>query len=120
MAQSLQREIGDRNYREALRVARRLSGMSLEEPASRAQLATRLAQTDARLADFIAEWSKDPSTKVGAVVTHTKSRRIVSTGFNGFPAGVEDALALARRGRVVAHLERGAFVLVFGSHEVLP
>ncbi len=44
VAQSLQREIGDRNYREALRVARRLSGMSLEEPASRAQLATRLAQ----------------------------------------------------------------------------
>ncbi len=44
VAQSLQQEIGDRNYREALRVARRLSGMSLEETASRATLATRLAQ----------------------------------------------------------------------------
>ncbi len=40
------------------------------------------------LAAYIAEWSKDPSTQVGAVLT--KNRRIVSTGFNGLPAGVED------------------------------
>jgi dCMP deaminase len=40
------------------------------------------------LARFIAKWSKDPSTKVGAVITN--GRRIVSLGFNGFPAGVED------------------------------
>ena len=44
VAQSLQREIGDRNYREALRVARRLSGVGLEEAAARAELATKLAQ----------------------------------------------------------------------------
>lgn len=42
------------------------------------------------LAAYISEWSKDPSTKVGAVITHTRSKRIISTGFNGFPAGVED------------------------------
>ncbi len=42
------------------------------------------------LAEHISEWSKDPSTKVGAVITHTRSKRVVSMGFNGLPAGVED------------------------------
>ena len=40
------------------------------------------------LAQMIAQWSKDPSTKVGAVITHGK--RIVSLGFNGFAAGIND------------------------------
>jgi two-component system nitrogen regulation sensor histidine kinase NtrY len=44
VAQSLQREIGDRNYREALRVARRLSTLGLEEVEARAALAPKLAQ----------------------------------------------------------------------------
>ena len=42
------------------------------------------------LAEHIADWSKDPSTQVGAVIIHTRSKRVISTGFNGFPAGVED------------------------------
>ncbi len=42
------------------------------------------------LAEHISNWSKDPSTQVGAVITHTRSKRVVSMGFNGFPAGVED------------------------------
>lgn len=40
------------------------------------------------LASHIAEWSKDPSTKCGAVIT--QGNRIVSLGFNGFPSGVDD------------------------------
>ena len=44
VAQSLQKEIGDRNYREALRVARRLSDLNLEQADSRADLPARLAQ----------------------------------------------------------------------------
>src|SRR4030067_2638115 len=40
------------------------------------------------LAYHISNWSKDPSTKCGAVITH--GNRIVSLGFNGFPAGVLD------------------------------
>lgn len=43
------------------------------------------------LAGFIAQWSKDPSTKVGAVIVDPRNKRIVSTGFNGFPFGVEDS-----------------------------
>lgn len=41
------------------------------------------------LAAHIAEWSKDPSTKVGAVIADSHNR-IVSLGFNGFAKGVED------------------------------
>ena len=42
------------------------------------------------LAEHISKWSKDPSTKVGAVIVDT-NRRIVSTGYNGFPVGVMDS-----------------------------
>lgn len=42
------------------------------------------------LAGFIAQWSKDPSTKVGAAIVDPRNKRVVSTGFNGFPFGVED------------------------------
>lgn len=43
------------------------------------------------LASEIAEWSKDPSTKVGAVVVGEKGQ-IVSQGYNGFPRGFDDSL----------------------------
>jgi dCMP deaminase len=41
------------------------------------------------LAAHIASWSKDPSTKVGCVVVGS-DREIRSTGFNGFPRGIND------------------------------
>lgn len=41
------------------------------------------------MADLIASWSKDPSTKVGAVIVDSK-RRIISTGYNGFPHRAQD------------------------------
>lgn len=41
------------------------------------------------LAKLTASWSKDPSTKIGAVVVGP-DMEIRSTGFNGFPRGVED------------------------------
>ena len=43
------------------------------------------------LADHISSWSKDPSTKVGCVVVGA-DREIRSTGFNGFPRGIDDSL----------------------------
>ena len=42
------------------------------------------------LAGTVAQWSKDPSTKVGAVIVDDKNR-VVSMGFNGFPRGTSDA-----------------------------
>jgi dCMP deaminase len=40
------------------------------------------------LAAHISAWCKDPSSQVGAVITD--GNRIVSVGYNGFAAGVED------------------------------
>jgi dCMP deaminase len=41
------------------------------------------------LAEHISWWSKDPSTKVGAVIVDA-NRRIIGVGYNGFPRGVKD------------------------------
>lgn len=40
-------------------------------------------------AKHISQWSKDRSTKVGAVIVDN-TNRIVSTGWNGFPRGIND------------------------------
>jgi len=40
------------------------------------------------LARLVASWSKDQSTQVGAVIVD-QDKRIVSTGFNGFPRCVK-------------------------------
>lgn len=42
-----------------------------------------------RLAREISGWSKDPSTKVGSVITGPQNQ-VWSLGFNGFPQGVFD------------------------------
>lgn len=42
-----------------------------------------------RIAREVAGWSKDPGTKVGAVAV-SWDRRILSTGYNGLPQGLED------------------------------
>ena len=41
------------------------------------------------LARHVSQWSKDPSTKCGAVIIDDK-RRIMGIGYNGFPRGVAD------------------------------
>lgn len=41
------------------------------------------------LARHISNWSKDPSTQVG-VVAISPNKRILSTGYNGFPSRISD------------------------------
>ena len=41
------------------------------------------------MAALIANWSKDPSTKVGAVIVD-KNNRVISLGYNGLPSSVPD------------------------------
>lgn len=71
------------------------------------------------LAELVGSWSKDPSTKVGAVITD-KDRRVVSVGFNGFPKGMDDSPErYADREFKYAHVihaERNA--LLFASRDV--
>ena len=63
------------------------------------------------LADHVAQWSKDPRTKVGAVIVDEK-KRVVSVGYNGFPRGVDDDSARYEDRQTkhlfVAHAERNA------------
>lgn len=44
------------------------------------------------LSIHVAGWSKDPSTKVGAVICDDEYR-VLALGYNGFPRGVEDNAA---------------------------
>lgn len=37
-----------------------------------------------------AQWSKDPSSKIGAVAVDSEGQ-ILTTGYNGFPRGIEDS-----------------------------
>ena len=64
------------------------------------------------LAQHIANWSKDPSTKVGAVIVD-QNRRIVSTGYNGYPKGVDDTIDTDEREikyKKVIHAEKNAIL----------
>lgn len=64
------------------------------------------------LAEHISSWSKDPSTKVGAVITD-KDNRIVSVGYNGFPRGVKDDGRLDDRSEkleMIVHGEMNAII----------
>ena len=42
------------------------------------------------MASDVAQWSKDPSSKIGAIAISTKGQ-VLSTGYNGFPRGIEDS-----------------------------
>ena len=65
------------------------------------------------LASHISTWSKDPSTKVGCVVVG-EDREIRSTGFNGFPRGIEDDTERledrAQKYPLICHAEENAIM----------
>lgn len=60
------------------------------------------------LAATVAQWSKDPNTKVGAVLVRP-DKSIASVGFNGFPPGVRDSEdrlnTRSTKNRIVRHAE---------------
>lgn len=66
-----------------------------------------------RLAQHVAEWSKDPSTQVGAVVVD-HDRRVIGMGYNGFPRGVHDTreryIDREVKYRFVVHAEANAIL----------
>ena len=69
------------------------------------------------LAKTVAGWSKDPSTKVGAVITI--GNRIVSLGYNGFAAGVDDSVERYQdrdfKYAAVLHAEENAMLFARGD-----
>ena len=70
------------------------------------------------LARKISEWSKDPSTKVGAVVADKKT--IVSVGYNGLPSNITDTDEIlsnrALKYRLIIHAEINA--LNFAARDI--
>jgi dCMP deaminase len=68
------------------------------------------------LAKFVAEWSKDPKAKVGAVITDYLGR-VIALGYNGFAVGIEDSegrLNSKEKLDMILHAEENA-VLIAGE-----
>jgi dCMP deaminase len=63
-----------------------------------------------RIAEEVRTWSHDPSIKCGCVLV--RDRRILATGYNGFPAGLSDSLPLYEdreyKLAVVIHAEKNS------------
>jgi dCMP deaminase len=69
------------------------------------------------LANTVSMFSKDPSTKVGAVITDDDNR-VISIGYNGFPKGIKDDERLEVRDLkydMVVHAEANALLFANSS-----
>jgi dCMP deaminase len=66
-----------------------------------------------QLAKFVSDWSKDPSTKTGAVIVD-HSRYVISLGFNGLPRRVMDTEERLQnrelKYKMIVHCERNAII----------
>jgi dCMP deaminase len=71
------------------------------------------------MADYVSTRSKDPSTKVGAVIVRPDGKTIASLGYNGFPRGMSDDPALYADREVkysrIVHAEMNAILNAGGS-----
>jgi dCMP deaminase len=71
------------------------------------------------LAAHVAQWSKDPSTRVGCVIANDK--KVIALGYNGFPKGIEDSAERLNdrdtKYKYVVHSEPNAFANAKGSVE---
>src|SRR5947209_6370685 len=65
------------------------------------------------LAEYVSQWSKDVSTKVGAVILDS-DKRVVSLGYNGFARGVMDTAERLNcrdlKYKMIVHAERNAII----------
>jgi dCMP deaminase len=69
------------------------------------------------LAKHVAEWSKDPSTKVGCVIIGP-SREIRSVGYNGFPRKIEDKPSRLQRPDKYAWLEHAERNAIYAAARI--
>jgi dCMP deaminase len=76
-----------------------------------------MSKWDARfmqLAQLVSTWSKDPSTKVGAVIVDA-DRRIVSCGYNGAPKGCIEPSGFSREQKLYRTIHAEANALHFAG-----
>lgn len=69
------------------------------------------------LADHVARWSRDPSTKVGAVIVDDKNR-VISIGYNGVPRGVDEPKIGDREGKLLRTIHAEENALAFAYRDV--
>ncbi len=71
------------------------------------------------MAELVAIWSKDRNAQVGAVIV--RNNRVVATGFNGFPAEVEDLNERlddkTKKLEMIVHAEQNALIVAGKSSE---
>ena len=67
------------------------------------------------MAKFVSTKSKDPSTKVGAIIVEPDTNLLISSGYNGFPRGVDDTPERYNdrelKYKLVVHAELNAILL---------
>lgn len=72
------------------------------------------------IVDMITSWSKDPSTKCGALIVRP-DRAVVSYGYNNFPAGIMDTAERLNdrptKYELVVHAETNALLFTHESVE---
>ena len=70
------------------------------------------------MASLISEWSKDPSTKVGAVIAN-KDNKVISIGYNGLPSRVPDSPEILdnrfEKYKYIIHAETNAILTATSS-----
>lgn len=66
-----------------------------------------------QMAQLVSTWSRDPSTKVGAVIVGA-DKKIISLGYNGFASGLPDDESLYAdrdyKNQIVLHAELNAIL----------
>lgn len=69
------------------------------------------------LAGMVSTWSKDPSSRVGAVIVDN-NKQVVSLGYNGFPRNIKDDDRLNNRDikyNLILHAEENALIYAKGN-----
>jgi dCMP deaminase len=88
--------------------------------AARITLMDNIKKWDLRFLDLartISSWSKDPSTKVGAVIVRP-DRTVASVGFNGFPKMMpDDAKLYSNRDEKYSRIVHGEMNAIFAARE---
>ena len=69
-----------------------------------------------RIAREVAGWAKDPSTQVGSIAV--KNRKIIATGYNGFPKTInDDSGRLADREKKLKLMVHGEMNMIYNAVE---
>ena len=73
-----------------------------------------------QMAELVASWSKDPSTKTGAIIVRP-DKTVLSVGFNGFPKKMQDDPKDYENREIkyskIVHCEMNALIHAKGSVE---